>query len=277
MVLLRRATTAFAALYAISVVDAANYDTIDGHPCFRNLDGITQSMFDLVAAHPGLASYSIIGESYLKATDSNNDEYEVDQNGYDIYAMNITASGSMRGSGEKGKTLIISGVHAREYAPPELVMRFAELLLSGYDSDSDITWLLEHTEVHLIFQVNPDGRYVAENYSDTFWRKNLNPSDGKSCDADRIGVDINRNYDFMWGDENGASPNPCDSTYHGRSAHSEPETRAVVEYARNLFPEGQRKDDPEGDRDVPYGEGITGFFIDVHSPGRVLWSKIIAE
>ena len=33
----------------------------------------------------------------------------------------------------------------REYAPPELAMRFAEKLINGYDEDPDITWILQHT------------------------------------------------------------------------------------------------------------------------------------
>ena len=108
-------------------------------------------------------------------------------------------------------------------------------------------------------QVNPDARYVTETYPWTYWRKNLNPVRSGNCNSDDIGVDLNRNYDFMWGDLDGASDDECDSTYHGRSPHSEPETRAVVEYAKDLFPAEQRKDNPEGNMDVPLGEGGISF------------------
>lgn len=146
-------------------------------------------------------------------------------------------------------------------------MRFAETLVDGYDEDADTTWLLQHTEIHLIIHVNPDGRHVAENFPDERWRKNLNPKVGCSK-GDEIGVDLNRNYDFMWGDLDGnTSDDPCENTYHGKSAESEPETKAVVSYAKDLFPEVQRKDFPEADRDVPYGEDISGMFVDVHSSG----------
>lgn len=238
----------------------AQYDTIDGHSCFRNLKGMTESMFDLASEYPNLSSVSVIGESYLKITNSNNDDYPLPQNGYDIYGMNITASDSLHQSSSKGKMLIISGVHPRELAPPELVMRFAESLVDGYNVDSDITWLLQSTEIHFIFHVNPDGRYVTENYQDTFWRKNLN-MDGKCSSSDDGGVDINRNFDYQWGDQDGASNEPCDSIYHGESPLSEPETQAVVKYAREIFPPEQRE------RSLPLGEDIVGVFVDVHAPG----------
>mmetsp|Transcript_12133 Transcript_12133/g.26190 ORF Transcript_12133/g.26190 Transcript_12133/m.26190 type:complete len:737 (+) Transcript_12133:149-2359(+) len=254
-------------------VDAVQYDTIDKYDCFRSLEGMTKSMFDLAESYPDLSSVVDIGDSYLKSKNDNNDDYPLPQNGYDIYAMVITASDSPHPSSAKGKTLIISGVHPREYAPPELTMRFAESLLTGYEVDADITWILQHTEVHIIFQVNPDSRYVTEKYPKTFWRKNQNPGNGReNCKADEIGVDLNRNFGFKWGDQDGASDDSCDSTYHGRGPGSEPETRAVVDYAKEIFPEEQgRRDDPEGSTNVAFGEDNTGIFVDVHAPGGYIF------
>lgn len=249
----RRHSIRCAFLLAIALAVEARYDTIDGHRCFRNLKGMTESMFDLAQAYPDLSSVMDIGDSYLKTNDKNNDDYPLPQNGYDIYAMKITASDSPLQSSAKGKTLIISGVHPREYAPPELTMRFAESLLGGYGVDADITWVLQHTEVHIIFHVNPDSRYITETYPETYWRKNQHP--GRGCDAEDIGVDLNRNYAFMWGDQDGASDDECDSTYHGKKPESEPETKAVVNYAKSIFPKGQRRDDPEDSLEEGFGEG----------------------
>mmetsp|Transcript_16674 Transcript_16674/g.36049 ORF Transcript_16674/g.36049 Transcript_16674/m.36049 type:complete len:706 (+) Transcript_16674:334-2451(+) len=254
---------------ALHPVVTAQYDTIDGHSCFRNLDGMMQSMFDLANKYPELASINDIGDSYLKSSNSINDDYDLPEGGFDIYAMNITASDSSHQSSAKGKMLIISGVHAREYAPPELAMRFAETLVDGYNVDADITWLLQHTEIHLIIYVNPDGRYVAENYPELMWRKNLNPNQGDGCSSNSTGVDLNRNYDFAWGNTDGASPDPCDNEYHGRSPHSEPETQAVVNYAQDLFPEEQRKD--PADINVELGEDIMGIFVDIHASGGYVY------
>lgn len=235
-------------------------------------------MFDLASARPDLVTIADIGDSYLKRSGSRND-FGVPDGGYDIYAMNITAHHTSSSSSsdshgslssyEKGKMLLTSGVHAREYAPPELNMRFAESLVGNYDVDADVTWLLRRTEVHFIIYVNPDGRYVAENNRKLRWRKNLNPRGG--CDDEDIGVDINRNFDFFWGDRDGASDDPCDSDYHGRSAESEPETQAVVNYAKALFPEGQRKSNPMASMNDAAGEEIMGMFCDIHSSGGYVY------
>jgi hypothetical protein len=50
--------------------------------------------------------------------------------------------------------------------------------------------------------------------------------------GDVKGVDLNRNYGFEWGvDDQGSSPNANNDTYRGPSAFSEPETKAVRDFA----------------------------------------------
>ncbi|KAL7506824.1 hypothetical protein ACHAXN_004660 [Cyclotella atomus] len=115
--------------------------------------------------------------------------------------------------------------------------------------------------------VNPDGRRKAEEQPNTTWRKNVNPGTGNSCSDSKIGVDINRNFDFMWGNTNGASTSPCASDYMGRSKQSEPETKALSEYAKSIFPEGHRKYDPEGQMNEAFGEDIMGLYMDIHAYG----------
>jgi len=48
-----------------------------------------------------------------------------------------------------------------------------------------------------------------------------------SYDCD--GVDLNRNWDWHWA-ESSASHDPCDDTFAGPHAFSEPETRAVSDF-----------------------------------------------
>ena len=43
------------------------------------------------------------------------------------------------------------------------------------------------------------------------------------------GVDLNRNFDFHWG-ETGASEDPCNERYAGPRPFSEPETRAMADF-----------------------------------------------
>ncbi|KAL7427878.1 hypothetical protein ACHAXH_003712 [Discostella pseudostelligera] len=261
---------------------SSSYSTIDGFSCFRNMDGMMQSMFDLADAYPHLASITDIGDSYMKYSGGGsnaNTDLDVPTEGYDIYAMNITFSGDDDSSSSnqylsttdsKGRLLITSGMHAREIAPPELTMRLAEHILESYGTDSDITWLLHHTEIHIIFYVNPDGRYIAENYQYLEWRKNGDDQES-SCSYGLYGVDINRNFDFVWGDLNGSSDDPCMDDYHGLGPESEPETQAIVNYARALFPESQRKNDPESEKDVPLGDDIMGMYVDIHAEGGYVY------
>ncbi|KAK1739285.1 M14 family carboxypeptidase, partial [Skeletonema marinoi] len=244
-----------------------SYDTINGRSCYRSIAGMNQFMKDLAANYPDLVTMETIGESYIKKNGNNNDGRSP---GYDIYALNITAANSTRQSSEKGKLLITSGIHAREYTPTELLARFIEMLINGYNNnDAQITSILQHTEIHAVIHVNPDGRYMAENFSNTYWRKNMNLSGCKN--EDFYGVDINRNFDFLWGDESGASSNPCADEYHGTGPNSEEETQALVNYAMRVFPESQRRSDPEKQMDDALGDDIMGMYVDIHSTGEYIY------
>ena len=78
------------------------------------------------------------------------------------------------------------------------------------------------------------------------------------------GADLNRNWPFQW--QTGG--NQCSETYPGASAGSEPETQALVNYVRTLYPDmrGPNPTDPVNEMTA------TGMFIDLHSYSRlVLW------
>lgn len=78
------------------------------------------------------------------------------------------------------------------------------------------------------------------------------------------GADLNRNYPFMWA----GGSSQCYSTYPGPSAGSEPETDAITDYARSIFPDqkGSNPSDPVDEITA------TGMFIDLHSYSElVLW------
>ena len=53
----------------------------------------------------------------------------------------------------------------------------------------------------------------------------------KCKQSELFGVDLSRNYDYMWGaDDNGSSPDICSDTYRGPEAFSEPETKAMRDF-----------------------------------------------
>jgi len=235
------------------------YSKIQGYPCYRNLKGVYDTIDALVAAAQTIPNLSVtktdIGDTYLKVQNPNF--------GYDLFVLKITGDGVTNNgrSTQKGILFAMFGIHAREYAPPELGTCWAETLVYRYGIDADITSILDHTEIHLLLQSNPDGRYVAETQPALYKRKNMNDSVG-SCSDSNLGVDLNRNFRFKFGLASGSSGDPCSQTYRGNSTVPEPEVSAVMNYINGLFPVAQRKADPEGvDINLHYGENAMGFFL----------------
>ena len=146
------------------------------------------------------------------------------------------------------------------------MLAFARQLLSGYGKDADATWILDHHEVHLLLQTNPDGRKKAE--TGLSWRKNTNQN-YCGANSNNRGADLNRNFSQSWNvtGGSGSSGNGCAETYRGPTAGSEPETQAVESYIRSLWP----------DRRGPnLGDGApadtSGIHLDIHSYSElVLW------
>jgi len=142
-----------------------------------------------------------------------------------------------------------AGVHARERGGPDNIIYFVADLLYAQRHGVGLTYgarsyshadVLKALSSGIVFfpLVNPDGvRYDQQ--TDVLWRKNRNPASAVPGNPDSIGVDINRNYDFLWdfrthfdpsitGSTALASDNPGEETFHGTAAFSEPETRNVA-------------------------------------------------
>ena len=246
---------------------ASVYSNITNYPCYKNLQGSFAWLDDMVLkSGNGLTvTKTDIGNSYLKNQNA--------ASGYDIWALKITGTAAVGAT--KGIFFIMSGIHAREMAPPELTSRWVESLINAYGNDADITAMLDYTEIHLVVQSNPDGRQVAETDPSVLRRKNMNPS-SSTCSATTLGVDLNRNFPNKWGDLTGSSNNKCSETYHGTSAGSEPEVKAIIEYTKSIFPAAQQKLDPLNQGQVAYVENSTvGVFLDVHAYSNLVlppWS-----
>jgi len=227
---------------------------IPGFPCYRTVEETFATAQAIVAAHPTLASWTDIGDSWEK-------QQAGGLPGYDMMVLKLTNSAV---PGPKPKLISTAAIHAREYTTAELMTRFAEYLVDQYGVDPDVTWFLDHQEVHLILQANPDGRKIAE--QGVLWRKNTDPFG--CADPNNWGTDLNRNYPFLWGCCGGSSGSPCAETYRGPSPASEPETQAVRDYLLANFPD---YGDPWG-TGLPSPPDASGIFIDVHSSGMlVMW------
>jgi len=116
--------------------------------------------------------------------------------------------------------------HAREPISMMNLQYFLWVLLENYETNEYIKSIVDNTELYFIPVINPDG-YVYNETTDPqgggYWRKNLRDNgDGT------IGVDLNRNYDYAWGQDNqGSSPNTNSNTYRGSAPFSEPETQII--------------------------------------------------
>ena len=225
---------------------------LPGYSCYETVEETFAVAQGLTSSHPDLAEWTDIGDSWEK---------EAGLGGYDIMALKLTNSSE---GADKPRVLLTCALHAREYTTAALCLDFAEYLVAGYDSNPDATWLLDHHEIHLVLQANPDGRKKAE--SGLLWRKNTNQA---YCGVTSVfrGADLNRNFPFQWDCCGGSSGNACANDFRGASAASEPEVSALVDYARSLFPD-QKGPDPSD----PVPSDASGIAIDVHSYGELwLW------
>lgn len=223
--------------------------TIPNFPCYRSVTQTLADLSDLAQQHPDLTQLVDIGDSWRKTNG---------QGGNDLLALVLS---NQQQTGPKPAFVIIAAIHAREYATAELATRFAEQLIDQYGVDADATWLLDEYEIHIIPQLNPDGRGIAENFSTRFKRKNDNSAFCNENDETR-GVDLNRNSSVLWGGA-GTSTNQCSDVYLGPEPTSEPETMAIENYLASIFSD-QRPGDPNS-LTTPAAADSEGLFISLHS------------
>jgi carboxypeptidase T len=157
----------------------------------------------------------------------------------------------------------LGGVHAREWGSCDILINFIQRIEQAYLNGTDLTFgsktfsaveiktIVDTLDIVIFPQANPDGRHYSMT-ADAYWRKNLPPTPDLQ---QRAGVDLNRNYDFLWdfskyfssSSLTYTSTDPNNEFYHGRSAFSEPETRNARWIADKFT--------------------NTRFFIDLHSYG----------
>ena len=158
-----------------------------------------------------------------------------------ILAMKISDNPQIDENEPKG---LFTGVHhAREPIGCSITMDFIKWLCENYNQPGGrgdtATFLVNEREIWIVPVVNPDGYVYNEQYPQGMWRKNQRDNDNNGYfNSDYDGVDLNRNYGYMWGyDDWGSSPNPSDETYRGPSAFSEPETQAIRQLCNSAKPQ----------------------------------------
>jgi carboxypeptidase T len=155
------------------------------------------------------------------------------------------------GAGAEGERLaiyLLGGIHAREWGSPDILIAFIDRLIAAYRGGTGITLghkkitatqvktIVNTKHVYVLPQANPDGRHYSMTV-EAMWRKNRRPAASSGPAAGCGGVDLNRNYDFLWDFRRHFHPDaplanstdPCDEEiYVGPAAVSEPETKNVV-------------------------------------------------
>mgnify|MGYP001117036528 CR=1 FL=1 len=104
--------------------------------------------------------------------------------------------------------LLVGGLHAREWVPPDALLFLAADLLEARTAGTGLRYgnaaidaaairdIFEKLQIVILPCANPDGRHFSQTV-DALWRKNRSVNElpgGGSC----RGVDLNRNFDVAW-------------------------------------------------------------------------------
>lgn len=159
-----------------------------------------------------------------------------------VLGLNLTGNGTdWEQQALARPAILLNGAHhARELTSISMCSYTMLRLLFDYvHNDEQVMQLLQDSALFFIPVVNVDGfEAMANAYNKTqqtlLIRKNRHQYPAqKNCAATEIGVDLNRNYPYMFGlDDEGSTgeENVCGETYRGPSPLSEPETKAVADF-----------------------------------------------
>jgi len=136
-----------------------------------------------------------------------------------------------------------AGIHARERGGPDNLLYWISDLVTANKAGTGLKYgskTYTNAQVKSVLAagivffpaVNPDG-IAYDQSSGSLWRKNRNTRSGTSGSS--IGVDLNRNFDFLWNfkkyfapGEAPASTSPSSETFYGTAPASESETKNHV-------------------------------------------------
>jgi hypothetical protein len=205
--------------FQVGTVSAQAGQPVD--PGYHDYTETLAEMDAIVAAHPTIASKTVIGHSYQ---------------GRDMIAVKI--SDNVATDEDEPEILFMANIHAREHLTVEMALYLANELTSKYGIDSQITSLVDNREIWIIPMLNPDGaQYDLSGPTYKNWRKNRQPNAGTTY----IGTDINRNFSYKWGCCGGSSPYKSSDTYRGTAAFSTPEASVLRDFILSRRVGGQQQ------------------------------------
>lgn len=181
---------------------------------FHNYAEMIDALQALASQNPEMARLVSIGKTIEKR---------------DIWALHINTDQNALKQSASGKPGVIymGNHHAREHVSAEIPLMFAQHLLKN-KGDRQMAEMLASRDIWIVPMINPDGvEWDIASGKYRMWRKNRrNNGDGT------WGVDLNRNYGYMWG-TGGSEKDTSSDVYMGQEPFSEPETQAVRDFVRS--------------------------------------------
>ncbi|XP_059199311.1 carboxypeptidase O-like [Centropristis striata] len=217
---------------SISFVDGLEPTRSYDYTKYHRMDEIYKWMQDVERGNPGLISSEVYGQTFEERN------------------ITLLKLGLENPEGKEKKVIWMDcGIHAREWISPAFCQWFIKEIVNSYKTNKKLEQMLQNLDVYVTPVINVDGYiFTWTNESTRLWRKSRStpPPGSTGC----YGVDLNRNFNANWGTV-GVSFDSCSNTYCGKSAGSEPEARAVMDFVGQI-------------------DNKTLCFLTIHSAGQLL-------
>ena len=166
--------------------------------------------------------------------------------GREIWCAKISDEARSRDDGDPGSepnVLLVGAHHGNEWISYEVPLYILTFLLENYGAQGPngtaATYLLDHREIYIVPMLNADGTQYSHD-SGNRWRKNREPNyvgdfipagvDPPGVAPASYGVDINRNYGWMWHLAGGSNAlNHRGSSYRGPPDNKDNDGDAIVQ------------------------------------------------
>jgi hypothetical protein len=192
-------------------------DFPDADSGYHSYPEMVDEIHAVETAHPDIVDVFSIGESV---------------HGRNLWAAKV--SDNVGTDEDEPEVFFDAQHHADEHLTLELALYLFHTLVDNYGVGAKVTDLVDTREIWIVFVVNPDGKQfdLRGNYRD--WRKNRQPNPTSS----KVGIDLNRSYDYKWGCCGGSSTKPGSETYRGWEPFAAPETRAIADFVESRVVDG---------------------------------------
>ncbi len=190
---------------------------------YHSYESMTAELGEIVENHSDIVSMFSIETTY---------------EGRDIWAVKISDNPNLDEADEPD-VLYMGAHHGNEKPSYEVLIYFINYVVGKYyevgDEGNRVRYVVNNRELYIVPMVNPDGVEANKRKSQ---EPNYGPLGNPLPDigvGDPVGVDLNRNYDYMWNIIYPPSDtaNPYSNTYQGESAFCELETQAVRDFVNN--------------------------------------------